>query len=54
MALLLPLEIHPVFPDHEIAGIENFGYNINAISQIEVDEIRRPVLYLIQSRFFLR
>src|SRR5882724_3059008 len=54
MALLLPLKIHFVFADHEITRIENFGHDVNAISQVEVDEIRRTVLYLVQSWFFLR
>src|SRR6266567_2198843 len=53
MTLLLPLEIHSVFTDYEITRIEDLGNDVNAISQVKVDEIRRTVLYLVQGRFFL-
>jgi len=45
--LHLPRELHPLFPDLEVAIVENLGYDVSSIAQLVIDEIWRAVPDLI-------
>src|SRR5258708_24368826 len=50
----LPRKRQFLFADGEIAAVEDLGDDVNAVFELEIDQVGFSVLYFVQGRFFPR
>src|SRR5260370_18674837 len=50
----LPRERQLLFADGEVPAVENLGNDVDAVLELEIDQVGFAVLHFVQSRFFPR
>src|SRR6266481_4523824 len=50
----LPRKRQFLFADDEVAAVEDLGDDVNAVFELEIDQVGFSVLYFVQGRFFPR